>query len=133
MTKSTTYATNLLGHVLNSAALTLPGTLHLSLHTANPGTGGAQTTSEAAYASYARVALTRGGGAWTVTAGVATLAAETAFPDATAAGTTITHFAIGTESSGTGLVLYSGAVSPTIPVADGTRPILRDTSTITEE
>ena len=38
--------------------------LYVSLHTANPGATGNQTTSEAAYTSYARVAVARTSGGW---------------------------------------------------------------------
>ena len=40
--------------------------LYVSLHTANPGAGGAQNTSEAVYTSYARVAVARSTGGWTL-------------------------------------------------------------------
>ena len=46
----------------NSAAA---GNIYISLHTADPA-GGDQTTSEAAYTGYARVAVARGAGTWTV-------------------------------------------------------------------
>lgn len=46
----------------NSAAA---GNIYVSLHTADPA-GGDQTTSEATYLSYDRVAVVRGAGTWTV-------------------------------------------------------------------
>lgn len=42
------------------------GSLYVSLHTADPGTTGDQTTSEATYTSYARVAVARTSGGWTI-------------------------------------------------------------------
>jgi hypothetical protein len=42
------------------------GNLYISLHTADPGADGDQTTSECAYTSYARVAVARSGAGWTV-------------------------------------------------------------------
>ena len=48
----------------NSAAA---GSLYVSLHTADPGEAGSQTTSEATYTGYARVAVARSGSGWTVT------------------------------------------------------------------
>lgn len=42
------------------------GNIYVSLHTADPA-GGDQTTNEASYGSYARVAVARGAGTWTVT------------------------------------------------------------------
>lgn len=41
------------------------GSLYISLHTADPGAGGSQTTNECAYTPYARVAISRTSG-WTV-------------------------------------------------------------------
>jgi hypothetical protein len=41
------------------------GNFYISLHTANPA-GGNQTTSECTYTSYARVAVVRSAGGWTV-------------------------------------------------------------------
>lgn len=48
----------------NSAAA---GSLYISLHSADPGEAGDQTTSEVAYTSYARVAVARTSGGWTRT------------------------------------------------------------------
>lgn len=42
------------------------GSLYVSLHTADPGATGDQTTNEASYTSYARVAVARTSGGWTV-------------------------------------------------------------------
>lgn len=42
------------------------GSLYVSLHTADPGAGGNQTTNEAAYTSYARVAVARSSAGWTI-------------------------------------------------------------------
>jgi hypothetical protein len=42
------------------------GVFYVSLHTADPGETGDQTTSEAAYTSYARVSVVRTTSGWTV-------------------------------------------------------------------
>lgn len=42
------------------------GSLYIALHTADPGAGGDQTTSEATYTSYARVGVVRSGSGWTL-------------------------------------------------------------------
>ena len=42
------------------------GNFYASLHTADPGLDGGQTSNEATYGSYARVAITRAGGSWTI-------------------------------------------------------------------
>ena len=46
---------------------TTAGNFYASLHTADPGLDGDQTTSECTYGAYARVAITRAGGSWTIT------------------------------------------------------------------
>lgn len=42
------------------------GNLYISLHTSDPGATGDQTTNEATYTSYARVAVVRSASGWTV-------------------------------------------------------------------
>lgn len=90
---------------------TTAGSLYLSLHTADPGEGGSQNTSECAYAGYARVAVARAAGGFTVSASSATLTANADFPasDATA-NETATHFGLGTVSSGAGKLMRSGII-----------------------
>jgi len=109
------------GGILGSAA---PGSLYVSLHTADPGEAGDQTTSEATYTSYARVAVARTVGGWTVSGNAVTNAAAINFPAATGGSNTITHFAIGRAASGTGQVLFKGALtSPSsLAVSNGITP-----------
>ena len=45
--------------IADNAASTPLTSLYLSLHTADPGAGGSQTTSEAAYGGYARQPVAR--------------------------------------------------------------------------
>lgn len=106
--------------------------LYLSLHTASPGAGGSQTTSEAAYTSYARVAVARTSGGWTVSGNSVTLASTVSFPAATGGTETETYFAVGTASSGTGKILYYGPITPNIAVSSGVTPQLTTGTTITE-
>ena len=42
------------------------GNVYVGLHTADPGEAGTQATSEATYTGYARVAVARTAGGWTV-------------------------------------------------------------------
>jgi hypothetical protein len=115
----------------SSAPLT---NLFLALHTADPGEGGAQSTNEVTYTGYARVSVARTTGGWTVTANSVSPVAAIEFGEMTA-GTpgTATHASIGTASSGTGKILYRGALNPTISYNVGVVPRLRTTSTITED
>ena len=84
--------------------------LYAALHSAAPGAGGDQTTSEVAYSGYARVAVPRDGSGWTVSDLVATLVNSIDFPQATGGSVTATHFSLGTHPTGAGELLYFGAL-----------------------
>lgn len=109
------------------------GSLYVSLHTADPGEAGDQTTSEITYTSYARVAVARSGSGWTVTANSVSPASTISFPAGTGGSGTATYFGVGTASSGAGVLLYSGAISPTIVCGNGITPSLTTASAITED
>jgi len=96
--------------------------LFVSLHTADPGESGSQTTSEATYTSYARVTVARSGAGWTVTANQAVNAALVQFPQCSGGSNTITHAAIGTAVSGAGQIIVSGALSSPLAVSSGIQP-----------
>ncbi len=114
---------------------TTAGQLFLSLHTADPGETGVQTTNEISYTGYARVGLNRasGAGGFTVTANSVSPTGNVDFGACTAGSGTATHFGIGTASTGTGVLLYKGAIAPTIAVATGVTPRLGTGTTITED
>lgn len=146
MSKGDTFENDLLKLIFNATAIaniadnagTSPLTnLYVSLHTADPGEGGSQTTSECNYTDYARVAVARTTGGFTVTANSVSPAANITFPNPTNATNlpqTATHFAIGTSASAAGKILYSGALSPTIVIANtGVTPIVGSGTTITED
>lgn len=98
------------------------GSLYVALHTGDPGEGGSQTTNEANYGSYARIAVSRAGSAWTVTGGVASNVSDITFTECTSGSNTITHVSIGTDSSGAGNLLFIGALSSSISVSTGVTP-----------
>lgn len=142
MSKGNTFENDILALIFNGTAIadlaendaTSPATnLYLSLHTADPGEAGSQTTSEAAYTSYARAAVARTSGGFTVSGNQVTLTANVDFPAATGGSETITHFAVGTASSGAGKILYKGTVTPNIAVSTGVTPRLTTGTTITED
>lgn len=122
-----------IGNIADNAATSPLTNLYVSLHTADPGEAGDQTTSEATYTSYARVAVARSGSGWTVTNNSVSPAATISFPACTGGSNTITHFVVGTASSSTGKILYSGTVTPNISVSSGVTPQLTTASTITED
>jgi hypothetical protein len=120
-----------IANLADNAATSPLTNLYVSLHTADPGEAGTQTTSECAYTSYARVALLRSASGWTVTNNVVTPLATVSFPAATGGSETATYFAVGTASSGTGKLLISGAISPTIAISSGVTPQLTTSTAIT--
>lgn len=141
MPKSTTFCNDWLKLVFNATATanladnagTSPLTnLYVSLHTADPGAGGNQSTSETGYTGYSRVAVARTSGGWSVSGSSVSPVADITFGACSAGTATITHWAVGTASSGTGKILYAGTVSPSISISAGVTPKLTTESTISE-
>lgn len=145
MSKSNAFETALLGLLFENTAManvgdagglratTTAGSLYVSLHTADPGEAGDQTTSEATYTSYARVAVARSSAGFTVTGNAVALDADVVFPAGTGGSGTATHWGIGTLSSGAGVLLYKGAISPTIVCGNGVTPRLTAGTVVTED
>lgn len=143
MPKSTTTCNNILALIFNATTwndiaqndASAPATnLYLSLHTADPGVGGSQLTNEASYTGYARLAVVRTTSGWDVPSGGQTVNAALAqFAECTAGSATVTHVAIGTASSGAGLVLYAGALAASRAISAGIQPQFADSAlTVTE-
>lgn len=103
---------------------TTAGSVYISLHTADPGETGNQSTSETAYTGYARLAVARSGAGWTVAGNAASNAAILTFGTCTAApGAAITHFGIGSAVSGVGTLDFSGALGSSYTVAVSNAPV----------
>jgi hypothetical protein len=98
------------------------GSFYVSLHTGDPGETGSQTTSEANYTSYARVAVARSSGGWTVSGNNASNTAAINFPPATGGSSTVTHFGIGSDSSGAGNLFFYGALGASRAITNGITP-----------
>lgn len=125
MPVTTAFATQLLQKVLQATEFPWDANtnLYFSAHTASPGTGGGQTTSECAYTSYARVAVARDNTGFDVASNVGSNDDLVQFPEATGGSETITHIGIGTASSGGGGTLLAyGALASSRPVSDGIQP-----------
>ena len=124
-------ATAISGLADNASASPLTN-LYVALHTADPGEGGNQSTSEVNYIGYARVAVQRSGAGWTLAGQTISPTAVIEFGEMTAgtAGTAV-YASVGTAASGAGKVIIRGALSPTIPFQVGTVPRIRANSTIT--
>lgn len=101
----------------------LAGSLYISLHTADPGEAGDQTTNETTYTSYNRVTVARSGAGFTLSTNQIQNAALVAFPQCTGGTATITHFGIGTAAHpGAGQLLYSGLLTNPLAVSNGVTP-----------
>lgn len=122
MSKGNTFENDLLLLIFNNTNIanvgdatglrgsTVAGSLYLSLHTADPGEAGDQTTNEVAYTGYARVAVARSGAGFIVTGNSVSPAANVDFGACTAAPATYAYWAIGTAASGAGKILYKGVI-----------------------
>lgn len=122
-----------IANIADNAASSPFTNLYLALAIATLAATADQTTSEAAYTSYARVAVARTTGGFTAaSAQVSALVAAATFPQATGGSETETYASLGTASSGTGKVMYFGPVSPTLAVANGVTPQLTTATTVTE-
>ena len=142
MSKGNTFENDLLKLIFNAEdianiainATSSPLTnLYLSLHTADPGEAGDQTTSEVAYTSYERKAVARSSAGFTVSTNSVVLAANQDFVAGTGGSGTASHFAVGTAASGAGKILYKGTVTPNIVCGNGVTPRLTTGTTITED
>jgi len=134
MSKSNTFENDLLLLIFNNTDIALigdaaglqnsatAGSLYVSLHTADPGEAGNQTTNETAYTNYARVAVARSGAGWTVSGNAVSNAALVQFAQCGVTGATLTHFGVGTDASGAGKLLYSGALTSSLAVSSGIQP-----------
>jgi len=120
-----------IANIADNAASSPLTSLYVSFHTADPGDSGTQTTNETSYTSYARTAVARNSGGWAVSANVVSPVANVDAPQCTGSTATLTHFAVGTASSGTGKILVSGTLTPNISVSSGVTPRLTTSTTIT--
>ena len=141
MSKGNTFENDFLKLIFNGTAIadlaeddsSSPATtLTVALHTGDPGEAGDQTTSEVSYTGYARVAVARTTGGWTVTNNSVSPVAAITFGNMTGgSGGTVTHWSVGTGTSDK--LLYSGTVTPNIVVSSGVTPELTTATAITED
>lgn len=108
------------GGLQNSATA---GSLYVGLSTGTLSDTSTQTTTQAAYTSYSRVAVARSGAGWTCSANTASNAGATTFPAATGGSETETDFSIGLASgTGAGDILFWGALTGSLAVSTGITP-----------
>ena len=98
------------------------GSFYISLHSADPGEAGNQSTNEISYTGYARVGVARTAGGWTRTTSTIANTALVQFGQCTGGTATATHFGIGTDSTGTGNLLLKGALNSSLSISNGIQP-----------
>lgn len=99
------------------------GSFYVSLHTAAPEeTDTSQESDEAAYTSYARVAVARSTSGWTVASGTVDNDAAITFPTATGGSESETNFGLGSASSGAGNLNIVGELDSPLAVSNGITP-----------
>jgi hypothetical protein len=94
-----------IANIADNAATSPLTSLYVSLLSAWPGSAGNQTTNELAYTGYARVAVARTSGGWSVAANTVSPVANIDFGACTAGSATAMFAGLGTASSGTGKLL----------------------------
>jgi len=113
------------GDATGLRATTTAGSFYVSLHTATLTDTAAQNTSEAAYGSYARVAVARSSAGWTKSGTSPTQVANTSattYPACTSGSETETYFVVGRDSSSAGEALWIGALTSSLAVSNGITP-----------
>lgn len=120
---NTAYAN--VGDAVGIRGSTTAGSHYISLHTADPGETGSQTTSEIGYTNYARQAVARSSAGFTISATAPTQAANAAlvsFPACGVTGGTATYFGVGSDVSGAGNLFCSAALTASLIINAGITP-----------
>ncbi len=118
-------------NMADNAAAAPQTNVAVSLHTADPGEAGVQSTSETTYAGYARILVPRTSGGWAVTGGSVSPVANVDFPAGTGGAGTLTHFTTGKTGGGATDIHMSGTVTPNIVAGNGVTPRLTTATTMT--
>lgn len=103
------YNATAIAKIADNAATTPVTNIQVAFHTAWPGTGD-QTASEAAYTSYARTAVARTTGGWTVTANSVSPVANIQAPQATGGSETLFYWSTGENGSGASKIYHIGVI-----------------------
>lgn len=114
----------LIGDATGLRGSTTAGVFYQSLHTADPGEAGSQTTNETAYTEYDnRVSKARSAVGYAVSGSNASNASSIDFAQCGASGATLTHFGIGTaDKPSAGYLLFKGALDSPLAVSNGVTP-----------
>lgn len=103
---------------------TTAGVFYIGLHTANPNETGNQGTSESAYTNYLRSggSVARSTAGWSVAAGVADNDGAITYAACGVTGSTVTHFGVGSDSTGAGNLFLWGALTSSLIINSGITP-----------
>lgn len=101
----------------------VPGNFHVSFHTADPGEAGNQSTNEATYGGYGRVAVARTAGGFVRVGSTVSNVATVQAAECTSGSNTLTHFAIGLAASGAGVIVVSGTLNTPRTITAGITPL----------
>lgn len=132
MSKVNSFETDLLELLFNNTALAnigdssglqpsaTAGSFYIALFTADPTESGG-ISAECTYTGYARVAVARSSGGWTISGNNCSNTAAITFGECTAGSETATHFGIALTSTGDDLI-YSGALDSSLAISSGITP-----------
>lgn len=109
-------ALTLIGDAAGLLPSAVAGSLYVSAHTADPGEGGTQTTSEATYTGYARAAVARSGSGWVRSGSVVNNVGTVSLGTNSGAQQTITHLGIGASAAGAGKLILRLSLSTPVLV-----------------
>lgn len=110
-------------NVADNAASSPFTNIYVSGHTADPGDGGTQASSELSTGGYARAALPRSTSGWTAPSGGSTSnAAAVSLGVCSSGSATLNYIGLGWTSSGAGALIGSGPVDTPFAVSTGIEP-----------
>ena len=131
MSKGNTFESDLLklifqavdiANIADDAATSPLTNLYVSLHSADPGEAGNQTTNEISYTGYGRVAVARSAAGWDISGNAVSNAAVIAFGECGGGTATAAYVGVGTAESGAGKLLYSGQLTANLAISAGITP-----------
>ena len=118
MSKSNFLESEFIEAIFGAGSVTPTTNLFISLHTADPGQGGNQSSNEATFGDYARQQIAVPA-EWTTGQDSAENALDILFPEATSGPETVTHFGVGLLLTGGGDLLYIGPLTASVLVDTG--------------
>ena len=105
-----------IANIADNAASSPITNLHVALHSAYVASSGNQSTNEVSYGSYARVAVARTNGGWTVSGNLVVPVSTIAFPAASSGSATAMFATVGTASSGTGKIIGRAGIGGALQI-----------------